>query len=272
MLIIVTIGLLFAGIVLFVTGFVSGSVGYIYLSIACGVVAAIFLIAYLAVSRRRTARWVDAAIVAPRAAAARRGDPAAPTGVPDGRDSPGGVAIADELTEPIGPGWEPPAGDREGHDGGEGDEGDAVGAGDLAEDDVADRQGAEEVTGAEAVSGVEADGQDRAGAEALGGDETVAEDLAVDHDLTVGEDLTAGYDLTAGDDEPEEAWSEVGVDDGHVFPIADYDTLRVDQIVPLLVELFPDELEEVRDRELAGKARVGVLRRCATLLDRSGAG
>jgi len=46
-----------------------------------------------------------------------------------------------------------------------------------------------------------------------------------------------------------------------LFPIADYDDLRVSEIVPLLAELDPDELEEVRQAEKAGKSR-------STILDR----
>lgn len=51
-----------------------------------------------------------------------------------------------------------------------------------------------------------------------------------------------------------------------IFPIADYDELRVGEIVPLLPELDPDELEMVRERELAGKARATILSRIDALL------
>lgn len=56
-------------------------------------------------------------------------------------------------------------------------------------------------------------------------------------------------------------------DDRLVFPIEDYDDLRVAEILPLLPELDPDELEEVREREAAGKARGTILRRVTSLLD-----
>lgn len=48
-------------------------------------------------------------------------------------------------------------------------------------------------------------------------------------------------------------------DDAEFFPIADYDTLTVGQIVPLLPQLEADELEDVRVRELSGAARSSLL-------------
>jgi hypothetical protein len=48
-------------------------------------------------------------------------------------------------------------------------------------------------------------------------------------------------------------------DDGYVFPIADYDELSVDQIVPLLAQLEDDELEEVKEREATGQGRKTVI-------------
>ena len=48
-------------------------------------------------------------------------------------------------------------------------------------------------------------------------------------------------------------------DDDAVFPIADYDELSVDQIVPLLAMLEDDELEDVKAREAAGQGRKSVI-------------
>jgi hypothetical protein len=48
-------------------------------------------------------------------------------------------------------------------------------------------------------------------------------------------------------------------DDDEVFPIADYDELSVDQIVPLLSQLEDDELEDVKAREVAGQGRKTVI-------------
>lgn len=54
------------------------------------------------------------------------------------------------------------------------------------------------------------------------------------------------------------------------FPIADYDSLRASQIVPLLAELDPDELETVRQREVDVKGgRVSILNRIDALLGRT---
>ncbi|MFP5321648.1 MAG: hypothetical protein ACLGIC_07340 [Acidimicrobiia bacterium] len=48
-------------------------------------------------------------------------------------------------------------------------------------------------------------------------------------------------------------------DDGAVFPIADYDELTADQIIPLLSQLEDDELEDVKAREAAGQGRKSVI-------------
>lgn len=61
---------------------------------------------------------------------------------------------------------------------------------------------------------------------------------------------------------------EEPLEDEEYFPIADYDDLRVSEIVPLLPELDDDELEMVREREEAGKARATVLGRVDELLGR----
>ncbi len=55
-------------------------------------------------------------------------------------------------------------------------------------------------------------------------------------------------------------------DDG-LFPIAEYDDLRVSEILPLLPELDLDELEMVREREEGGRARASILRRLDELAD-----
>ena len=57
------------------------------------------------------------------------------------------------------------------------------------------------------------------------------------------------------------------VDAGGVFPIVDYDVLRVSEILPLLAGLDAAELEQVRDYEQANRVRVTVLNRVGVLLD-----
>jgi hypothetical protein len=65
-------------------------------------------------------------------------------------------------------------------------------------------------------------------------------------------------------DEPEPTQAVGAVDE--VFPIEDYDDLRVNEILPLLPELYDDELELVADREREGANRASVLNRIAELL------
>jgi hypothetical protein len=56
-------------------------------------------------------------------------------------------------------------------------------------------------------------------------------------------------------------------DDDYDFPIAEYDELRVAEILPLLPELDADELVVVREREQGGKARATILARITELSD-----
>jgi hypothetical protein len=53
---------------------------------------------------------------------------------------------------------------------------------------------------------------------------------------------------------------------GSELPIADFDNLKVGEIVPLLSELDIDELEAIRDYEQAGKARNTILSRIEVLI------
>jgi hypothetical protein len=66
------------------------------------------------------------------------------------------------------------------------------------------------------------------------------------------------------DTHPDTATAVAG--DGAAFPIQNYDELRVGEILPRLRGLEPDELEEVRVRESAGKSRSVILRRVDELL------
>jgi hypothetical protein len=70
-----------------------------------------------------------------------------------------------------------------------------------------------------------------------------------------------GTAAPAAADEEEEP-----VADDELFPIADYDDLRVNQILPLLPELDDDELAVVADRERSGANRASVLLRVDELL------
>src|SRR5207248_6040739 len=55
-----------------------------------------------------------------------------------------------------------------------------------------------------------------------------------------------------------------------LFPIADYDELKVGEIVSLLPELDQDELEMVREREASGKNRSTILTRVEALTEAGG--
>ncbi|CAN5723228.1 hypothetical protein BH20ACT2_BH20ACT2_24680 [soil metagenome] len=60
----------------------------------------------------------------------------------------------------------------------------------------------------------------------------------------------------------DQEWAEPasGADDAGVeFPIADYDDLKVSEILPLLPQLYTDELDVVEERERSTKARSTVL-------------
>ncbi len=68
-------------------------------------------------------------------------------------------------------------------------------------------------------------------------------------------------------DGAEEEYDDGAHDDGHVdFPIADYDDLRLTEILPLLPQLEPMELELVRQRELQGERRATLLNRIDALI------
>ena len=56
-------------------------------------------------------------------------------------------------------------------------------------------------------------------------------------------------------------------DDGRDFPIPDYDSLEVVEVLPLLGDLEPAELELVRQREASGRAHPWILARVDALLE-----
>jgi hypothetical protein len=97
--------------------------------------------------------------------------------------------------------------------------------------------------------------------------ESPAEDSYDDHgyDDDSYDDEPASYDDGYG--RPAEEYDDVGRDDRHVaFPIADYDDLRLTEVLPLLPQLEPAELELVRQRELQGERRATLLNRIDALI------
>ncbi|HEX3539439.1 MAG TPA: hypothetical protein VHT75_03260 [Acidimicrobiales bacterium] len=88
---------------------------------------------------------------------------------------------------------------------------------------------------------------------------TAEEEPAVDEQFTAG----AAAMGAAGQVPPVRGEREIDIAD---MPIADYDQLMVSEILPLLAELYDDELELVREFEDANLARVAILARIDALL------
>jgi hypothetical protein len=76
---------------------------------------------------------------------------------------------------------------------------------------------------------------------------------------------TATASAAGGHWEEQGEWHEDWGDEV-VFPIEDYDELRVAEILPLLPQLEPDELEDVRDREVNTKSRATIVAKIDELL------
>jgi len=216
-----TVALVLAGLALLILGFLHDSVGDIYLSIACAVVAGVVLVAFSRVSRRHYARL-----------ATEGGGAAVATGAMAGGDRNGWVART--ATAPT--------------------------AGAERAPTAAPR--AEEVTTRVPPAAAPGEAPSGLSVEPPPLDEVPAAPTC--RPSTAAPGPAPGTVDAGGDGEFDEDW--YGQDDEAPFPIADYDELRVVEILPLLDELDREELVEVRDREAAGRGRVTVLRRCAVLL------
>ena len=226
MLLLVTVGLVLAGLILLIVGFVQDSLTLIYLSIACAAVAGLALIVFSRLSRRGAVTVAAEGIPA----AAASPSPLVTAGV--------GPAHAGRTMESAPPAPRPATVARSG-------------AGSEPREPVVSRQASAheedrfhpgEPTPPQAV---------RAAAPAAPAATTRLEQVRPPEPVPVAADAGA-----SGDDEWEVDWG-----DEVLFPIEDYDELRVAEIVPLLPELDPDELEEVRDREAATKNRASILAR-----------
>jgi hypothetical protein len=77
---------------------------------------------------------------------------------------------------------------------------------------------------------------------------------------------TAAVPAFAGGSDRDDDDGDAGGDEDLMFPIEDYDDLRVSEILPLLPELYDDELELVAERERSGANRASVLNRIEDLL------
>jgi hypothetical protein len=244
-LLLVTVLLVLAGLVLLIVGFIQDTLSLIYLSIGCAAVAGVALIVFSRLSRRRALRLAtDGPSIALRGGALddreRRGAEPVPAGRTDWvRPARSGDVATAEPEWPPAPATSSAPSTEE------------VETVDVAAVGAADRS---DVRGEPTWSPPTATG---APTDNLGGREPVPAE-AGDGDPYPVDD---GYD-----DEREDfdAWG-----DEVVFPIEEYDELRVGEIVPLLPELEPDELEEVRDRESSGKNRSTIVLRIDELLGRT---
>ena len=73
-------------------------------------------------------------------------------------------------------------------------------------------------------------------------------------------------DVRDEEEEEEDEQDEIAGEGDLMFPIEDYDDLRVSEILPLLPELYDDELELVAERESEGANRASILNRIEELL------
>ena len=230
MLLLVTVGLVFAGLVLLIVGFVQDSLTLIYLSIACAAIAGLALIVFSRLSRRRVVTG------------AHEGVPAAAAPAPSGL-VPAGVAAGPVERSVARPApSRPPT---------------VVGRGDEPHRDVPPYA----EPAASELEPVSPGADDFDPGEPTTPQPVRAVEPEPPRAPEPARDTAAA--VAWGDDE---SWQEEDWGDEVVFPIEDYDELRVGEIVPLLVELDPDELEEVRDREAAGRARATILARIDELL------
>ncbi len=91
---------------------------------------------------------------------------------------------------------------------------------------------------------------------------------------TVASGATEGDEWLAGDqDEWEEDTTETWTEEDEEvdFPIAEYDSLTVAQVMPLLPRLYTDELDVVEAREREGKSRASILAKIDELRGAGGA-
>jgi hypothetical protein len=238
-LLLLTIALVLVGAVALVIGFVGGDQLPIFISIACSLLAGGVLVVFSRMSRRQA------------------GVPAsAPAPLPDAPATRKQVAVSDdEVEEAVA------------------DEPAAVSGSEFSPDGAFPIEDYDELLVSEIlpllpeldpdelelVRGREESGKARATllrrieqiGEEEGGEPTVA--------------APAVGRRAAAEVEEEPAYDDGGEDE-LMFPIEDYDDLRVSEILPLLPELYDDELELVSEREREGANRASVLNRINELL------
>lgn len=237
MLLLVTVGLVLAGLILLIIGFVQDSLTLIYLSIACAAVAGVALIVFSRLSRRQAVTTMAGEAI-PAAAA-----PPSPGLVTAGVVPP---AHSGRSTMGAPAAQQPPTVSRSG-------------AGPRAPEP----QEREPIVARTAADPVEErfDSGEPTPPQPL---RPVAREASPATSRL--EPVQAPMAARAAGDLSEDEWADDDWGDEVVFPIEDYDELRVGEIVPLLPELDPEELEEVRDREVATKNRASIVARIDELL------
>jgi hypothetical protein len=240
-LLLVTVLLVLAGLVLLIIGFIQDTLSLIYLSIGCAAVAGVALIAFGRLSRRRALRLaINGGAIEFRAAGLGERETRVHEPVSVGEGSRPARQARDADAGSTEPQPAPKSRDES-----------TEAARDAAARAAADRQLAASEPSWGAPTTEVAPVGNRSLAEPVGG-------AAGDR---------GGYPVADGDAADEEDLDEWG--DEVVFPIEGYDDLRVGEIIPLLPDLEPDELEEVRDRESAGKNRNTIVLRIDELLGRT---
>ncbi|MBW3575306.1 MAG: hypothetical protein KY450_10615, partial [Actinobacteria bacterium] len=268
MLVLISFGLVLVATVLLVLGLVAGgtSLALIYVSIACSLVAGIVLVVATVIRRPRE----EAA--APSRPQAPREEPApsfadqrpVPEPSPESTAPVSAVRAAPTYT----PARRQPAMASVATGGGAGDDGDFDGAaGPVAQsgdDDVFPIEDYDQLRVTEILpllaeldddelEEVEARERSRKGrVRVLNRIEEVRTERPADQTEVV---------TTPGDDGDGDA----------PFPIADYDELTVGDIIPLLPQLYEDELDVVEARERAGRGRVSIINRIAEIREEMGA-
>jgi hypothetical protein len=230
-LLLLTIGLVLVGAVSLVIGFVSQNTLPIYISIACSVAAGLVLLVFSRMNRRQ-------AVV-----------PVGATG-----DDTGGPATTEFVLQEARAAARPAASAAAADDGFPIEDYDQLLVSEIVP--LLPELDLEEL---DAVRAREEDGKARASI--LRRIDALAEELdgtAAPADVDIDDDI---------DEEDDEVEVEVEIDDDdEFFPIADYEDLRVNQILPLLPELDDDELAIVAERERSGADRYSILVRIDELL------
>jgi hypothetical protein len=239
-LLLLTIALVLVGAVSLVIGFVGGEQLPIFISIACSVLAGIVLVVFSRMSRRQGAP-------ATAGGPAPLEDEAAPAAARKADVTDAEVEDAVQEPEPVGAGSRGFAADDdfpiEDYD-------------ELLVSEILPLLAELDVDELETVRAREQGGKARA--TLLRRIEQLAEG---EGEPTAAVPAFAGRGSAASDDD-----GDRGGDDELMFPIEDYDDLRVSEILPLLPELYDDELELVADRERSGANRASVLNRIDDLL------